>query len=86
MAVELRNGLTLQMWVTVKALASGADFVLIGRPFLYAMGANVEAGLRQVIELIRMQIDVGLAQLGCPDINDLDSSYILAQSQVRGER
>lgn len=64
----------------IKALALGADFVLIGRPFLYALGANGDAGLRQVIDLIRMQIDIGLAQLGCPDINDIDSSYFLRES------
>ena len=61
----------------IKALALGADFVLIGRPFLYAMGANGFDGLQQVIELFRSQIDIGLAQLGCPDIGDVDSSYVL---------
>jgi len=61
----------------LKALALGANFVLIGRPFLYAMGANGKTGLEQVIELLRLQIDIGLAQLGCPDIDDIDSSYLL---------
>ncbi len=61
----------------IKALALGADFVLIGRPFLYAMGADGYTGLRQMIDLLRSQIDIGLAQLGCPDINRIDSSYLL---------
>ena len=64
----------------LKALALGADFVLIGRPFLYAMGANGYTGLQQMIELLRSQIDIGLAQLGCPDVNDIDSSYVLPGS------
>jgi len=67
----LRNGESV-----VKALALGADFVFIGRPFLYAMGADGEAGLQQVIELIRSQIDIALAQLGCNDINDVDEQMI----------
>ena len=58
-------------------LALGADFVLIGRPFLYALGADGYAGLQAMIELLRNQIDIGLAQLGCPDINDLDDGYIV---------
>ena len=37
----------------IKALALGADFVLIGRPFLYAMAADGYSGLQQVIELIQ---------------------------------
>ncbi len=64
----------------MKALALGADFVLIGRPFLYAMGAGGYAGLCQLIELLRYQIDIGLAQLGCPDVEDLDPSYVLKRS------
>ncbi|MEM7564687.1 MAG: alpha-hydroxy acid oxidase [Pseudomonadota bacterium] len=64
----------------LKALASGADFVLIGRPFLYAMGANGETGLRDVIDLIKNQIDIGLMQLGCPDINDIDASFLLRET------
>jgi len=71
----LRNGEGV-----IKALALGADFVLIGRPFLYAMAADGYAGLQQVIELIRNQIDISLAQLGCVDINDIDTSYIMGGS------
>ncbi len=70
----------------IKALALGANFVLIGRPFLYALGANGYAGLEQVIELIKMQMDISLAQLGCPDVNDVDSSYILTESLPREVR
>jgi len=61
----------------IKALALGADFVFIGRPFLYAMGADGYAGLQQMVELIRSQVDISLAQLGCTDINDIDDRYIL---------
>jgi L-lactate dehydrogenase (cytochrome) len=61
----------------IKALALGADFVFIGRPLLYAMGGRGYAGLQEMIELISSQIDISLAQLGCPDINDIDASYIL---------
>ena len=61
----------------IKALALGADFVFIGRPFLYAMGADGYAGLQQMVELIRSQLDISLAQLGCTDINDVDGRYIL---------
>ncbi len=61
----------------IKALALGADFVFIGRPFLYAMGANGYSGLETMIELLRSQLDISLAQLGCPDINDIDAAFIL---------
>ncbi len=69
----------------IKALALGADFVFLGRPFLYALGADGYAGLRQVIELIRSQVDIGLAQIGCTDINDLDDRFILDAAAGREE-
>jgi len=70
----------------IKALALGADFVFIGRPFLYAMGADGYHGLQQMVELIRSQVDISLAQLGCTDINDIDARYILdGVASVTGE-
>jgi L-lactate dehydrogenase (cytochrome) len=61
----------------IKALALGADFVFIGRPFLYAMGADGYSGLKQMVELIRSQVDISLAQLGCTHIDQVDARYIL---------
>ena len=68
----IRNGEAV-----IKALALGADFVFIGRPFLYALGADSYPGLQAMVELIKSQVDISLAQLGCTDINDIDSSYIM---------
>lgn len=68
----VRNGEAI-----VKALALGADFVLLGRPFLYALGADGKSGLHSVIDLLSQQIEATLAQLGIPDINDIDNRVIL---------
>jgi len=68
----LRNGEAV-----IKALALGADFVFIGRPLLYAMGAAGYTGLQEMIELFRSQIDISLAQLGCTDIDRIDAGYII---------
>jgi L-lactate dehydrogenase (cytochrome) len=68
----------------IKALALGADFVFIGRPFLYAMGADGYDGLQQMVELIRSQVDISLAQLGCTDIDDIDERYILGGAAAAG--
>jgi isopentenyl diphosphate isomerase/L-lactate dehydrogenase-like FMN-dependent dehydrogenase len=68
----------------IKALALGADFVFVGRPFLYAMGADGYQGLQAMVEVISSQVDLSLAQLGCTDINDIDSSYIMGGSAAAG--
>ena len=66
----------------IKALALGADFVMVGRPFLYGIGAAGEQGLETVIELLIKQIDTTLAQLARPDINDIDASVIVSDNPI----
>jgi len=63
----------------IKALALGADFVMLGRPFMYGIGAAGEQGLDGVIELLTRQIDAALSQIGIPDINDIDRSVVVKQ-------
>lgn len=60
----------------VKALAMGADFVMLGRPMLYAIGANGADGLNQYIELVKQDIDVALSQIGLTDISDVTSQTL----------
>jgi len=55
-----------------KALAAGADFVLLGRTFLYGTGAlGAARGPDATIEILRGELDTALAQLGCRCIADL---------------
>ncbi|MGI9332948.1 MAG: alpha-hydroxy acid oxidase [Gammaproteobacteria bacterium] len=62
----------------VKALALGADFVMLGRPFLYALGAAGEPGLARIIDVLAEETDLTLAQIGCPDVENINSSVIAA--------
>ena len=56
----------------LKALALGADFVMLGRPFLHALGADGEAGLNAMIDVISEDISIGMAQLGVTSIDEID--------------
>ncbi len=49
----------------VKALALGARAVLIGRPFLWGLAVGGERGVRHVFELLREELALALAQVGC---------------------
>lgn len=66
----------------IKALALGADFVMLGRPLLYGIGAAGTEGLEAVIDLIIQQIDATLAQIGKPDINQVDRNIVLGSQQT----
>jgi L-lactate dehydrogenase (cytochrome) len=51
----------------LKAFGAGADFALIGRPFLYAAVVGGTAGVLRAIELLSLELDRDLALLGCRD-------------------
>ncbi|MGH7189396.1 MAG: alpha-hydroxy acid oxidase [Acetobacteraceae bacterium] len=70
MAVALDGGVRRGTDV-LKALALGADFVFLGRPFLYAAAIGGEVGARHAISLLSEEIDRDLAMLGCNDVADL---------------
>ncbi len=48
----------------IKALASGADFVMLGRPFLYAAAAVGQSGVTGLVQHLQSGLDVALAQVG----------------------
>lgn len=60
----------------VKAYALGADFVMLGRPMLYAIGADGARGLATLIDILADEISVVLAQIGRTRIDDLDGSVL----------
>jgi isopentenyl diphosphate isomerase/L-lactate dehydrogenase-like FMN-dependent dehydrogenase len=60
----------------VKALALGANAVLIGRPTLYGTAVAGEAGAARAIEIYRDEIDKLLALIGCPSIADLGPAFL----------
>ncbi len=60
----------------IKALALGADFVWVGRPFLYAAVAAGEAGVTRAITLLRDEIDRDLALLGIRSIGEITPDLV----------
>jgi isopentenyl diphosphate isomerase/L-lactate dehydrogenase-like FMN-dependent dehydrogenase len=60
----------------VKAIASGATAVSLGRAYVFALMAAGEPGVRHIFELFRKQIDDALAFLGCQSIGELGASYL----------
>ena len=60
----------------VKALALGADFVMLGRPFLYASGADGQRGVFRLVDMLKSELLLALAQIGCTDISHLDQNVL----------
>jgi len=60
----------------VKAIAMGAQGVLLGRTLLYALATRGEAGVEHALELITSEIDRTLANLGCASIEALNTEFV----------
>ncbi len=61
----------------VKALALGARAVMIGRAYLWGLGANGQAGVENVLDVLRGGIDSALLGLGLTSVGELDRSCVL---------
>lgn len=55
----------------VKALALGATAVGIGRPYLWGLAVAGDDGVRQVVELLRRELEIAMALLGAPALADI---------------
>ncbi len=61
----------------VRALAFGANYTMIGRPVMYAMGADGKKGLRRIVEIIKEEVSTTLGLVGLNDINDVTSEIVI---------
>jgi lactate 2-monooxygenase len=64
----------------LKALALGADAVLLGRPYAYGLAVGGQEGVEAVIRHLMAETDITLALAGGRRATDLDSSWIAASS------
>ena len=62
----IRNGLDI-----ARMLALGADFVFLGRPFVYSVAAAGQKGAKHVIYLLKEELKGAMAQMGCPELKQL---------------
>ena len=60
----------------VKAVALGADAVLLGRPFVYGLAVGGQEGVETVIAQLAAEVDLTMALSGARSVADLDPSLV----------
>lgn len=60
----------------VKALAFGAKAVAVGRPVLWGLATGGEKGVKQVFEMLRLELERALALCGCSSPYDLSRDFV----------
>jgi L-lactate dehydrogenase (cytochrome) len=85
-AIKAAVGNGIEVWMdggirsgqdVLKAVALGAQGTLIGRSFLYGLGAMGEAGVTKALEIIAKELDVTMAFCGHTDIRNVDRRILL---------
>jgi L-lactate dehydrogenase (cytochrome) len=85
-AIVSEVGSRIEVWMdggirsgqdVLKAVALGAKGTLIGRSFLYGLGAMGEAGVTRSLEIIAKELDITMAFCGHTDIRTVDRNILL---------
>jgi L-lactate dehydrogenase (cytochrome) len=91
-AIAQAVGKDIEVWMdggirsgqdVLKARALGARGTMIGRSFLYGLGAYGELGVTRVLEIIRKELDLTMAFCGRTDIDTVDESILLPGTYPR---
>ncbi|MBW4433213.1 MAG: alpha-hydroxy-acid oxidizing protein [Pelatocladus maniniholoensis HA4357-MV3] len=61
----------------IKALALGAKAIMVGRPVLWGLAVDRQAGVNHVIEILHNELDLAMALSGCAKLEDIDSSLLV---------
>ncbi|KAK9228904.1 hypothetical protein WN944_021861 [Citrus x changshan-huyou] len=64
-----------------KALALGAQAVLIGRPVVYGLAAKGEYGVRRVIEMLKDEFELTMALTGCPSVKHITRNHVRTEHE-----
>jgi len=85
-AISEAVGTEIEVWMdggirsgqdVLKARALGARGTMIGRSFLYALGAYGEAGVTRALQIIQRELELTMAFCGRTQIDEVDSSILL---------
>jgi isopentenyl diphosphate isomerase/L-lactate dehydrogenase-like FMN-dependent dehydrogenase len=75
-AVVLMDGGIRSAADVLKAMALGADAVLLGRPYAYALAVGGQRGVEELIQNLMAEIDLNLALAGAHSVRELDRSWL----------
>jgi lactate 2-monooxygenase len=64
----------------LKAIALGADAVLLGRPYAYALAVGGQAGVEELLRNLMAELDLTLALAGAHSVRDVDRSWLSTAS------
>ena len=62
----------------VKALALGADAVMVGRPIIYGLAVGGQPAVEEVLGMLRRELDLTMKLCGCTSVKSIVRSVVIA--------
>lgn len=70
----------------VVGLCLGAKLVFVGRATLYGVAAGGQMGVKRALDILREELDMTLALIGCPNVAELGPDFLYANHQPKDRR
>jgi len=65
-----------------KALALGAQAVLVGRPIIYGLAVKGESGVKQVLKMLQDELELAMSLSGCCSLKDITRSHVQTENEI----
>ncbi|KAH0455955.1 hypothetical protein IEQ34_015987 [Dendrobium chrysotoxum] len=65
-----------------KALALGASGVFVGRPVVFSLAVDGEAGVRKMLQMLRDEFELTMALSGCTSLMEITRSHVITPSDM----
>ncbi|KAH0455670.1 hypothetical protein IEQ34_015702 [Dendrobium chrysotoxum] len=65
-----------------KALALGASGVFVGRPVVFSLAVDGEAGVRKMLQMLRDELELTMALSGCTSLKEITRSHVVTPSDM----
>ena len=70
----------------LKAVAMGANAVMVGRPQMHALAVAGMLGVAHMLHLLRAELELAMAQTGCATLADIGPQLLVSQAFSVGSR
>jgi isopentenyl diphosphate isomerase/L-lactate dehydrogenase-like FMN-dependent dehydrogenase len=60
-----------------KALALGADAIMVGRPYIWGLGSFGQPGVERALEILTGELKIAMRAFGTPTIADIGAANIM---------
>lgn len=65
-----------------KALAIGAQAVLVGRPIIFGLAVKGEFGVKKVLEMLQEELELAMSLSGCCSLKDITRSHVQTEYEI----